>query len=158
MQLSATKSSDNITVSTGGKVATAGGGGGGGRSSGDHGPGKKHKNKGLVTQKGQGAEGGVTPTTTTLHWHAHAVTALALSPDGRYLFSGGEEGVLVIWQLATGIKAFVPRLGAPITFLAPSLREPRVAATASDNSVRIINTSSQREDWEFRSLFIPQGW
>ena len=30
------------------------------------------------------------------------------------LFSGGEEAVLVQWNLAKGTKAFLPRLGASI--------------------------------------------
>ena len=55
------------------------------------------------------------------------LSSLLSSPLSRYLFSGGEEGVLVIWQLATGIKAFVPRLGDPpprytYTYTPPSSR------------------------------------
>ena len=95
------------------------------------------------------------PTTSLLHWHAHAVSSLAMSPDARYLFSGGEEGVLVVWQLGTGLKDFLPRLGAGITYLSSSAKEARVAVTTSDNTVRIINTASMKEDWEMRSLFIP---
>ena len=34
------------------------------------------------------------------------------------MLSGGEEGVLVIWQLQSGRKEFVPRVGAPITSIA----------------------------------------
>lgn len=52
--------------------------------------------------------------TTTLHWHAHAVSGLTFTPNGAYLLSGGEEAVLVLWQLQTGHREFVPRLGAPI--------------------------------------------
>jgi NET1-associated nuclear protein 1 (U3 small nucleolar RNA-associated protein 17) len=52
--------------------------------------------------------------TTTLHWHAHAVSALAFTPNGAYLLSGGEESVLVIWQIHSGKREFVPRVGAPI--------------------------------------------
>jgi NET1-associated nuclear protein 1 (U3 small nucleolar RNA-associated protein 17) len=52
--------------------------------------------------------------TTTLHWHAHAVSALTYTPNGAYLLSGGEEAVLVVWQLHSGKKEFVPRVGAPI--------------------------------------------
>jgi NET1-associated nuclear protein 1 (U3 small nucleolar RNA-associated protein 17) len=52
--------------------------------------------------------------TTTLHWHAHAVSSITFTPNGAYLLSGGEEAVLVIWQLRTGRKEFVPRVGAPI--------------------------------------------
>lgn len=95
------------------------------------------------------------PTTTVLHWHAQAVSSLAMSPDARYLFSGGEEGVLVVWQLASGLKDFLPRLGAGITYLSSSAKEARVAVTTADNAVRIINTASMKEDWEMRSLFVP---
>jgi NET1-associated nuclear protein 1 (U3 small nucleolar RNA-associated protein 17) len=52
--------------------------------------------------------------TTFFHWHAHAVSSVAFTPNGAYLLSGGEEAVLVIWQLHTGKKEFVPRVGAPI--------------------------------------------
>ncbi|KAJ8523307.1 hypothetical protein ONZ45_g181 [Pleurotus djamor] len=52
--------------------------------------------------------------TSSFHWHAHAVSAIAFSSNGAYLLSGGEESVLVIWQLHTGRKEFVPRVGAPI--------------------------------------------
>ena len=30
------------------------------------------------------------------------------------MYTGGEEGVLVEWQVATGLKHFIPRLGAAI--------------------------------------------
>lgn len=52
--------------------------------------------------------------TTLLHWHAHAISSLTFTANGAYLLSGGEESVLVIWQVQTGKKEFVPRLGAPI--------------------------------------------
>ena len=52
--------------------------------------------------------------TSTLHWHAHAVSALSFTPNGAYLLSGGEESVLVIWQIHSGKREFVPRVGAPI--------------------------------------------
>ncbi|KAI0079626.1 WD40 repeat-like protein [Panus rudis PR-1116 ss-1] len=56
--------------------------------------------------------------TTTMHWHAHAVSSIAFTANGAYLLSGGEESVLVIWQLHTGKKEFVPRVGAPIVNVA----------------------------------------
>lgn len=56
--------------------------------------------------------------TTTLHWHAHAVSAVAFTENGAYLLSGGEESVLVIWQLHTGKREFIPRVGAPISNIA----------------------------------------
>ena len=58
--------------------------------------------------------------TTTLHWHTHAVTSLAFTPNGAYLLSGGEEAVLVICQIHSGRKEFVPRVGAPIQSISVS--------------------------------------
>lgn len=52
--------------------------------------------------------------TTVMHWHAHAVSSLAFTPNGAYLLSGGEESVLVIWQLQSGKREYVPRLGSPL--------------------------------------------
>lgn len=52
--------------------------------------------------------------TSAMHWHAHGVASLAFTPNGAYLLSGGEEAVLVVWQLSSRHKEYVPRLGAPI--------------------------------------------
>ena len=43
------------------------------------------------------------------------MSSIAFTDNGAYLLSGGEEAVLVIWQLHTGKKEFVPRVGAPIS-------------------------------------------
>ncbi|KAL4070635.1 WD40 repeat-like protein [Scleroderma citrinum] len=58
--------------------------------------------------------------TSALHWHAHAVSSVAFTTNGAYLLSGGEEAVLVIWQLHTGKREFVPRVGSPIKSIAVS--------------------------------------
>lgn len=39
------------------------------------------------------------------------MTALRFNSDGAYLTSGGEEGVLVVWQVETRQTRFLPRLG-----------------------------------------------
>ncbi|KAK4689971.1 NET1-associated nuclear protein 1 (U3 small nucleolar RNA-associated protein 17), partial [Tremellales sp. Uapishka_1] len=57
--------------------------------------------------------------TTSLHWHAHAVAALAFTSSGAQLLSVGEESVLVQWHLASGKREYIPRLGGrPIISLA----------------------------------------
>ncbi|KAJ7040451.1 quinon protein alcohol dehydrogenase-like superfamily [Mycena alexandri] len=58
--------------------------------------------------------------TTTMHWHAHPVASLAFTANGAYLLSGGEESVLVIWQLHTGKREFLPRIGSPIKTISVS--------------------------------------
>lgn len=57
--------------------------------------------------------------TTSLHWHAHAVAAIAFTASGAQLLSVGEESVLVQWHLASGKREYIPRLGGrPILTLA----------------------------------------
>lgn len=51
------------------------------------------------------------PVQATYHWHAHAVSSVIFNSDGTYMLSGGLEAVLVIWQLESGVKRFLPRLG-----------------------------------------------
>lgn len=36
-------------------------------------------------------------------------------------YPGGVEGVLVVWQLDTGKKKFLPRIGSPLLYLTDSL-------------------------------------
>ncbi|KAL0399017.1 UNVERIFIED_CONTAM: U3 small nucleolar RNA-associated protein 17 [Sesamum radiatum] len=65
---------------------------------------------------------------TTWHWHSSQVNVLFFSSDGAYLYSGGREGVLVVWQLDTGKKKFLPRIGSPLLYFVhspdPSLSSP----------------------------------
>lgn len=49
--------------------------------------------------------------TTSLHWHAHAVAAIAFTSAGAQILSVGEESVLVQWHLASGKREYIPRLG-----------------------------------------------
>ncbi|KAL7417577.1 hypothetical protein BDY24DRAFT_437908 [Mrakia frigida] len=76
----------------------------------------------MVSAKGEGAPasaGGPRKTpTTTLHWHSHAVSTVAFNSAGTSILSGGEEGVLVVWSVATSGKEFAPRLGGPLVSIA----------------------------------------
>ncbi|GAA5906709.1 hypothetical protein JCM6882_003279 [Rhodosporidiobolus microsporus] len=84
------------------------------------------------------------PSTALLHWHAHAVSSLAFTPNGAYLLSGGQEAVLVLWQLHTGHQEYVPRLGAPVLTLTVldngETGEQQVAARLKDGSVVFVGS------------------
>ncbi|KAG0334775.1 hypothetical protein BG004_000275 [Podila humilis] len=80
------------------------------------------------------------PITTTLHWHAHKVAALNFTNDGTYLLSGGEEAVMVLWQLSTGHKQFLPRLGSEIRHITVSPDQSLYALGLCDNSVSVIRS------------------
>ena len=83
--------------------------------------------------------------TRSFHWHAHAVSSITFTPNGAYLLSGGEESVLVIWQLHTGKKEFVPRLGAPISTISisdASRGEEEYLVGLADATYALISSSS----------------
>ncbi|KAB8338978.1 hypothetical protein FH972_021917 [Carpinus fangiana] len=79
--------------------------------------------------------------TTELHWHREAVGALAWSADGNYLISGGVETVLVLWQLDTGKKQFLPHLESPIQSLTISPSGASYVVRLGDNSIMVLSTS-----------------
>ncbi|KAI8007190.1 WD repeat-containing protein 75 [Camellia lanceoleosa] len=74
---------------------------------------------------------------TMWHWHSAEVKLLLFSPDGAYLYSGGKEGVLVVWQLDTGKKKFLPRIGSPLLFFINSL-DPSLSATLSASTILVL--------------------
>ncbi|GAA5904549.1 Nan1p [Sporobolomyces salmoneus] len=87
------------------------------------------------------------PTTSLLHWHVHPISSLSFTPNGAYLLSGGQEAVIVLWQLHTNHQEYVPRLGAPIQTLTVvdggrEGGEQMVAARLADGS--IVFVGSQR--------------
>lgn len=85
--------------------------------------------------------------TTSLHWHAHAVSSIAFTTNGAYLLSGGEESVLVIWQLQTGKKEFVPRVGSPINTITVSKagkNEEEYLLSLADTTYVFVSAGSLR--------------
>ncbi len=77
-------------------------------------------------------------TIVTTHWHAHTVSCLCFSPDGKFLLSGGEEGVLVQWNLVIGSKSFLPRLGGALSHVRQGIDGVHAAVAVKDNSLKLI--------------------
>ncbi|KAJ2525449.1 NET1-associated nuclear protein 1 [Coemansia sp. RSA 2049] len=77
------------------------------------------------------------------HWHAHRVNAVAFTADGQTMLSGGEEGVLVLWRLATGARDFLPRLGSDILGIAVSPDQAVYAVTLRDNTIRVVSAADR---------------
>ncbi|MCO5596109.1 hypothetical protein L7F22_050169 [Adiantum nelumboides] len=84
---------------------------------------------------------------TLLHWHSHAVSALRFNDNGAFLLSGGEESTLVLWQLSTQGREYVPRLGGSSILSIASLkggkdndRPDQFITAMEDGSVVFIST------------------
>jgi NET1-associated nuclear protein 1 (U3 small nucleolar RNA-associated protein 17) len=80
------------------------------------------------------------------HWHHERLHALTFDHDGYYMYSGGKEMVLVIWQLETGTREYIPRIGAPILHIVLSPDTILWALQCQDNAIRLVNTRSRRLD------------
>ncbi|KAL1958488.1 hypothetical protein VTO42DRAFT_4352 [Malbranchea cinnamomea] len=90
-----------------------------------------------------------------LHWHRKAVKAVRWSKDGNYLISGGLETVLVLWQLDTGRKQFLPHLSSPICNLVVSPPGNAYAIKLGDNSVMVLSTAELRPIANVSGLQLP---
>ena len=60
---------------------------------------------------------------------------------GSNILSGGEEGVLVMWQYSTHHKEFLPRLGAPINHLAISPDDSLTAVSQKENGMLLYKAA-----------------
>ncbi|XP_031265869.1 WD repeat-containing protein 75 isoform X1 [Pistacia vera] len=79
---------------------------------------------------------------TTWHWHPSQVNVLNFSSDGAYLYSGGQEGVLVVWQLDTGKKKFLPRIGSPLLYFTYSPDPSLSSMSCADNQIHLLKMPS----------------
>ena len=79
--------------------------------------------------------------TRGLHWHRGPVNTLKWSQDGNYIISGGNETVLVIWQLDTNQQQYLPHLATEILNLTVSAKGSAYAMRLADNSVMVLSTA-----------------
>jgi WD40 repeat protein len=85
--------------------------------------------------------GDLTRDVMTLHGHLGRVSALAFTPDGRYLISGGDDRDLIVWDVKTGQRhATLPGTTTPTLALATSADSTLVAA-ATGSVVRVYALS-----------------
>ncbi|KAI0426872.1 WD40-repeat-containing domain protein [Xylaria sp. FL1042] len=78
------------------------------------------------------------------HWHRKAVHAVKWSRDGNYILSGGSESTLVLWQLDTLKKDFLPHLSATIENIVVSERGSAYALHLDDNSAMVLSTAEMK--------------
>lgn len=70
----------------------------------------------------------IQPPTKSLKWHMDPVTALSFNHDSTYLFSGGSEKVLVLWNIINDKQSYLPRLNGTIQHI-----------SINSNNVNLIN-------------------
>lgn len=83
------------------------------------------------------------PVTTVYHWHSKSVGDIAFDSEGVHMYSGGQENVLVVWQLTTGRRDYLPRLGAGVLGITKTPDETLLALRCDNNTIKIINSRSR---------------
>ena len=89
---------------------------------------------------------------STKHWHSHKINDLLLDPNNEYLYSCGNEGVIVIWNINTWVKDFLPRLNDIISTIIISSDSKFLACYLKNNSIKIINLSLMKIIHEISSI------
>ena len=97
---------------------------------------------------------------TTYHWHAQKVLSICFSRDGRLLLSGGEESVLVVWDIENGgSRSFLPRIGGALRHIACDTEDEACAwVVCDDNAIRRVNLASRTVEGTARGVGrLPRG-
>ena len=117
---------------------------------------KKHSNTPLLL-----------PTSSIHHWHSSSISHVSFpySLSSSHVMSVGKEGVLVEWEVESGDKRFLPRLGSGISFISSSqsqysshlsnatLSPPLLALSMDNNSLKVVRGSDLKFVWSLRGVY-----
>jgi WD40 repeat protein len=107
--------------------------------------------RGKITQLVDFLIEGKARLTQKLQWHVHAVNSLLV--EGSYLYSSGEEGVVVVWHLRENKKDFLPRIGSEIGKLV--LDGATLYCMLSDNTIKSIDFSNDKAVLQYKVVVSP---
>lgn len=78
--------------------------------------------------------------------HADKVTCVAFSPDGKTIITGGDDGTLRVWSVATGDQLnMLQKPGQSVTGVRFTHGGQRIAMTLNDNTLRFLQPDTLKE-------------
>ncbi|TDH74067.1 hypothetical protein CCR75_005929 [Bremia lactucae] len=106
----------------------------------------------IGNQRGEIVTWTLVSTRATMHWHAHTVQCLAYGHKGQSLVSGGEECVLVSWDIESGRRTYVPRLSSSIHTILIGPDTSNYVVELADHTLFQYNTVTRVQTWYVQGL------
>lgn len=101
-------------------------------------------NTGRIVLWKQPLDNGNKTPRTVCHWHTLPVEYIAFSASGSYMYSGGNEGVLVRWNVESpNIRNYLPRLPAGIAYIAVASDNQTIAVATKDNGIQLVDPQNK---------------
>eukprot|EP01080_Neovahlkampfia_damariscottae_P010926 gene10926-3631_t len=82
---------------------------------------------------------------SNITWHPLPVNSITFSADGLYLFSGGDEGLLVMWYLQSSQKTFFP-VYSKISNISISDNLQHFLCSTKNNFISILESSNKKKN------------
>lgn len=79
----------------------------------------------------------------------------SLKVEGSYLYSAGEEGVVVVWHLRENKRDFLPRIGSAINTL--QVIGSTIYCFLADNSLKSINLANDKTTLHYKLVINPDA-
>ncbi|EUD65376.1 hypothetical protein C922_04116 [Plasmodium inui San Antonio 1] len=86
-------------------------------------------------------------------WHSHAVYNITI--DRRKVISCGEEAVLLIYDIDSGMTEFIPHLGSPCYYTYVNKEKNLIICNSLNNTIHFINYNHRLFFYSYVGLYMP---
>lgn len=84
--------------------------------------------------------------------HSKLVKTVAVTPDGRFIASGGSDGTVRLWNAVTGVQ-----IGSPLSIGYPTFAGVDIVAFSPDGKVLLSITKNGGYLWDMNYLEVEEG-
>ena len=86
----------------------------------------------------------LSPSINTFHWHYRQFDGFSLFQNGNKMITGGDNGVLVFWNIHDGKTLFMPEIGDEIKMITVDKTSQFAAVSLVNNSIVIVSLAQRK--------------